>query len=154
MGAIVGLCLIAGGCSLPSLKMPRVHKISVQQGNVITQEMIDRLKPGMSRSQVAYVMGEPVLRNTFNEDRWDYIYTLDIPGVLEQTVHMTLFFEGDALAYFTGDMAPTAAIEEVRGTQAEPGDPAQEEENTPATTPASNTTDTSANHQSTDTGAD
>ena len=44
-----------------SFKMPRVHKITVQQGNVITQEMIDRLKPGMTREQVAFVMGEPVV---------------------------------------------------------------------------------------------
>ena len=56
------LALSVGGCSLPQIKMPdlkipRVYKLSVQQGNVITQEMIDRLKPGMTRNQVEYVMG-------------------------------------------------------------------------------------------------
>lgn len=100
------------GCSmpkLPKLKIPRVHKITVQQGNVITQEMVDKLKPGMSRSQVAYVMGEPVLRNTFNENRWDYIYTIDVPGYFNTDIRMSLFFEGDVLSYFTGDLAPTSA---------------------------------------------
>ena len=103
--------LLASGCSigLPKLSIPRVHKITVQQGNVITQEMIDRLKPGMSRSQVAYVMGEPVMHNIFDDGRWDYIYTLDVPGYFNQAIHMTLYFENEVLAYFTGDMAPTAA---------------------------------------------
>ncbi len=103
------LSLLVSACSLPSLKIPRVFKITVQQGNVITQDMVDRLKPGMSRSQVAYVMGEPVLRNTFNPDRWDYIYSIVVPGVFEQDIRMTLFFENDVLAYFTGDLVPTDA---------------------------------------------
>ena len=97
---------------MPKLKMPRVHKISVQQGNVITQEMVDQLKPGMTRSQVAYIMGEPIFRNTFNEERWDYIYTIAIPGYFEQDMRMSLFFEEDALAYFTGDLAPSDTLED------------------------------------------
>ena len=74
---------------------------------MITQEMVDKLKPGMTRSQVAYIMGEPILRNTFDEQRWDYIYTINIPGFFEQAIRMSLFFDGDALSYFTGDLAPT-----------------------------------------------
>ncbi|NOX50640.1 MAG: outer membrane protein assembly factor BamE [Gammaproteobacteria bacterium] len=97
---------------MPSLKIPRVHKVTVQQGNVITQEMIDQLKPGMSRIQVAYIMGEPILRSTFNPNRWDYVYTILVPGLFDQQVSMALFFEEDVLAYFTGDMAPTTTTEE------------------------------------------
>jgi outer membrane protein assembly factor BamE len=92
-----------------SIGLPRVHKVTVQQGNVITQEMIDRLKPGMTRSQVAFVMGEPVLRHAFSEDRWDYIYTLQIPGYYNDQKRVSLYFENDVLAYFTGDYAPTSA---------------------------------------------
>src|SRR5690606_664321 len=76
---------------------------------VITQEMIDRLKPGMTRSQVAYVMGEPVLRHAFEQDRWDYIYTLQIPGYYNDQKRVSLYFENDVLAYFTGDYAPSSA---------------------------------------------
>jgi outer membrane protein assembly factor BamE len=94
--------LVLGACSLP-----RVHRVTVQQGNVITQEMIDRLKPGMTRRQVAYVMGEPVFRNSFDESRWDYVYTLNIPGYYQENKRMSLYFENDVLAYFTGDYAPT-----------------------------------------------
>jgi len=76
---------------------------------VITQEMVDKLKPGMTRSQVAYIMGEPILRNTFNEGRWDYIYTVLLPGYFDQQVQLSLYFEDEVLAYFTGDYAPTAS---------------------------------------------
>ena len=105
------LTLVVSGCSigLPKLKIPRVHKVSVQQGNVLTQEMIDRLKPGMTRNQVAYIMGEPVMQSTFDDDRWDYIYSLEVPGYLSQSIHVTLYFENEVLAYFTGDLAPSGA---------------------------------------------
>ena len=99
--------LVLAGCSFPKIGFPRLYKVTVQQGNVITQEMVDKLKPGMTRSQVAYIMGEPILRNTFDEDRWDYIYTVLLPGYFEQDVRLSLFFEDDILAYFTGDYAPT-----------------------------------------------
>ena len=108
---IIGATLIAvvlAGCSFPKFSMPRLYRITVQQGNVITQEMVDKLKPGMTRSQVAFIMGEPILRNTFNEDRWDYVYTVLLPGYFEQDVRLSLFFENDELTYFTGDFTPTA----------------------------------------------
>ena len=101
--------LIISGCSFPKLSIPRVYKATVQQGNVLTQDMVDQLKPGMTHSQVAFIMGEPILRNTFTENRWDYIYTIEVPGLFNQEVRMSLFFEDDLLAYFTGDMAPTQA---------------------------------------------
>ena len=98
--------LILSGCSLKRPRLPRVHKITVQQGNVITQDMIDKLKPGMTRSQVAFVMGEPVMRNPFNDNRWDYIYSIELPGVFSTTQVMSLYFVDEELAYFTGDLAP------------------------------------------------
>ena len=101
------IAALLGGCSFPKIGMPKLYRITIQQGNVITQEMVDQLKPGMTRSQVAYIMGEPILRNTFSEDRWDYIYTVLLPGYFEQDVRLSLFFETDVLAYFTGDFAPT-----------------------------------------------
>ena len=103
--------IAAAGCSFkfPKLGIPRVHKITVQQGNVITQDMIDQLKPGMTRSQVAFVMGEPIFRNSFDDNRWDYIYTVEIPGVYEDAQRVSLYFDNDVLTFFTGDYAPTSA---------------------------------------------
>lgn len=106
---LITICSALAACSfsLPKLSIPRVYKMTVQQGNVITQEMIDQLKPGMTRSQVSFVMGEPVIRNTFDNDRWDYIYTIDIPGFFQEDRRLSLYFDNDMLAYFTGDYAPT-----------------------------------------------
>ena len=114
--AVVCASVLLTGCSMPKLsmpsfKLPRVHKLTVQQGNVLSQEMIDKLKPGMTRSQVAYIMGEPIFRNSFNNSRWDYIYSIEIPGYFNETIHVSLFFEQDLLAYFTGDFAPTSEQE-------------------------------------------
>ena len=116
LGAIV---LTLGACSLPKFQWPRVHKITVQQGNVITQQMVDRLEPGMTRAQVAYVMGEPVLKNPFNKDRWDYIYTIDIPGYTQTEQRLSLFFEGDVLASFSGNFLPTDATTNETGVAEE-----------------------------------
>ncbi len=99
--------LILSGCAFKRPKLPRVHRITVQQGNVITQSMVDKLKPGMTRSQVAFIMGEPVMRNSFNDDRWDYVYTLELPGVFSTSQRVSLYFVDDQLAYFTGDLVPS-----------------------------------------------
>lgn len=95
--------LLASGCAFP-----RLYRATVQQGNVITQEMVNKLTPGMTRSQVAFIMGEPVLRNTFNNDRWDYIYRVELPGYYEEEKRLTLYFEDDVLAFFTGDYLPAS----------------------------------------------
>jgi outer membrane protein assembly factor BamE len=95
-----------------------VHKLTVQQGNVLTQDMVDKLRPGMTRSQVAFVMGEPVVRNSFNDDRWDYVYTIELPGVYSTTQTVSLFFVEEQLAYFTGDLVPKR-IQEAAAAEAE-----------------------------------
>ena len=101
---LVGLLCVS--CSLP-----RVYRLTVQQGNVITQKMVDGLKPGMTREQVAYIMGEPVIRNPFDENRWDYVYTFRVPGFVNDRAKLSLFFADDVLTHFTGDFKPTEADE-------------------------------------------
>ena len=129
------LAFSVGGCSLsqlklPELKIPRVYKLSVQQGNVITQEMVDRLKPGMTRNQVEFVMGRPVLSDPFNDDQWVYVYSLEVPDYFTQTFKMVLAFDGDTLATITGDYVPQEADAEVN----EEVEEAVEEENSAAET--------------------
>jgi outer membrane protein assembly factor BamE len=106
--AVILACLIQSACSMPRLKLPRVHKVTVQQGNVITQRMIDELKPGLTRSQVAFIMGEPVFRNTFDNDRWDYIYSVEIPGIYKEQKRLTVYFKDDVMTHWDGDFTPTA----------------------------------------------
>ncbi|MFT5693269.1 MAG: outer membrane protein assembly factor BamE [Oceanicoccus sp.] len=105
-----------------SLEFPGVYKINVEQGNVVTQEMVDQLKPGMSRDQVEYIMGSALIHDTFSENRWDYVYTSQRGDGEKHQKRISIFFENDKLQSFTGDFVPTEK------TESEP-----ESEQTPAT---------------------
>lgn len=85
-------------------KLPGVYRINVQQGNVIEQDMIDRLKPGMEKNQVRFIMGTPSLIDPFHPDRWEYIYTFTEGATQRQQRHLTIFFEDEKLAYVDGDV--------------------------------------------------
>jgi outer membrane protein assembly factor BamE len=86
--------MLLTGCSL----LPHIlYKIDVQQGNVVTDEMLEKLKPGMTKSQVLFVMGSPLIVDAFRDNRWDYIYLLREKGDLVEQKRLTLFFEGDTL---------------------------------------------------------
>jgi outer membrane protein assembly factor BamE len=95
------LLAMLGGCGWFD-----VHRIPVQQGNVVTQDMIDQLRPGMTRRQVAFVLGEPVLRNAFEPDRWDYVYRIYDRERHLEVRRVSLFFRDDRLSHFAGDVAP------------------------------------------------
>ncbi|MFK3772101.1 MULTISPECIES: outer membrane protein assembly factor BamE [Pseudomonas] len=98
---LVGLLALAG-CSFPG-----VYKIDIQQGNVVTQDMIDQLRPGMTRRQVRFIMGNPLLQDTFNTNRWDYLYSLQPGGGQRQQERMSIFFnESDQLVSLAGDFMP------------------------------------------------
>ena len=112
---ILVLCSIASGCS--SLRFPGVHRITIQQGNVITQTMIDKLKPGMSKSQVRFVLGNAVINDSLNQDRWDYVYNFQPGGGVRGPERMSVFFVEDALINFTGDFVPTSETAETETTQ-------------------------------------
>ena len=114
--------LALGGCAFP-----RLYQVTIQQGNVISQDMVNKLEPGMTRRQVTFIMGEPILRNPFEAERWVYLYTIEVPGRYEEERRMTLYFEDDLLAYFTGDYAPEAAVP--------PSDPAATDDTAPADRP-------------------
>ena len=99
---LVVLLLLAGCSSIPSL----LYKIEVQQGNVITQEMVDKLKPGMTRSQVRFALGSPMISDPFHENRWDYVYRLEQKGQLVEQRNLTVFFEEDKLVRIDGTFSP------------------------------------------------
>ena len=97
--------LSLAGCSD---RLRIVHKIDVQQGNVVTQDMVDQLQPGMTRNQVQYIMGSPIVVDVFHQDRWDYLY-FNKPGYGEiMQERVTVHFEGNSLARVTGTMLPGA----------------------------------------------
>ncbi|MDH5258413.1 MAG: outer membrane protein assembly factor BamE [Gammaproteobacteria bacterium] len=76
-----------------------VHRLDIQQGNIIKDEMVDQLKIGNSKRQVRFVMGSPLLTDPFHANRWDYIYT-DQPGderKVTERRQLTVYFENDRL---------------------------------------------------------
>jgi outer membrane protein assembly factor BamE len=103
------------GCS--TLQFPGVYKITVEQGNVITQEMVDQLKPGMSTEQVEYIMGTPLIKDTFDSQRWDYLYSITKGGDPRTQQRISIFFKNEQLQYFTGDFVPTETNEQAEAAE-------------------------------------
>lgn len=89
-------------------RLPFVHKQTVQQGNIVTEEMVDALQLGMNKRQVRYLLGTPLLMDMFHEDRWDYSYTIRRGHDPMQVKRLTLWFKDDALLRIDGDLKPDA----------------------------------------------
>lgn len=100
--------LVLAGCSKydSDFKLPGVYRIDLQQGNVIEQDMLSKLKPGMDKTQVRYIMGTPAVEDPFHSDRWDYIYTMSKSGGRRKQRHIVLYFEDEKLAYVEGSVIP------------------------------------------------
>jgi len=102
--AIPLLALLAAGCSHVPLLTP--HKIDIQQGNVVTQEMVGRLRQGMTRSQVRFTLGTPLVVDPFRADRWDYVYLYARQGVVMEQRRIMVVFKDDKFERFEGDIIP------------------------------------------------
>lgn len=86
---------------------PGVHKVPIQQGHIISQEMVDTLKLGMTKSQVRFVLGNSLLPNVFDEDRWDYFYSVRQGSEGDITRHLfSVYFQDGKLVKMEGDHAP------------------------------------------------
>ena len=87
-----------------------VYRPDLQQGNAVTPEMVEKLKVGMTRNQVRFVLGTPLIADVFHPDRWDYYFFLKQSGdrTAEQRI-LTVYFENDVLVRFVGDVVPRAA---------------------------------------------
>lgn len=104
---VFGLIIVSslvGGCTLDSL--PFVYKPDIQQGTILTQEMVDQLRLGMTRRQVQFVLGSPPLVDPFKTDRWDYIQAVKPGGDDFKSKRVTVFFDNDRLVAVEGDLLP------------------------------------------------
>ncbi len=82
----------------------KIYKLDVQQGNIISAEMLMGLKPGMTRAQVKYVLGTPLIQDSFHENRWDYIYKMIKDDRLIEERHVVVRFADDELVDVKGDI--------------------------------------------------
>jgi outer membrane protein assembly factor BamE len=113
--ALVFLLLTITACS----EFPWVYKIDIEQGNIIEQEAVDQLIPGLTKNQVRFILGSPINIDTFNQQRWDYVYSMSRGGGGHRQERLSLYFVDDRLEYFQGDFIPSGAMDE---------EPAPEEE--------------------------
>lgn len=83
------------------------YRVDVVQGNVVTQEVMAQIQPGLGRMQVKEILGTPLLTDPFHTDRWDYVFTIRRQGVPDQERRVTVFFKDDAVDHFDAGPLPT-----------------------------------------------
>ena len=116
---VIGATLAIAACSAPKKqpvykssaleRLPFVYRMTVQQGNIVTEEMVDRLEPGMTKNQVRFLLGTPMLTDLFHTNRWDYTYTIRRGHKDMELKRLTLFFDDeDSLKRVEGDLRPDA----------------------------------------------
>jgi outer membrane protein assembly factor BamE len=111
------------------------HKIDIQQGNYVTQDMVAKLKPGMTRNQVRFILGTPLVVDPFRTDRWDYFYAMRKGGAAVEQRRMVVIFKDDRLARIEGDVAPAGAARTEGGIAVDKPKPADPGGATPAAAP-------------------
>ena len=110
---IVAASLLAGcassGFTVPKIPGLEAHRMEIQQGNYVTQEMIAKLQPGMTRDQVRFVLGTPLVADAFHADRWDYMFRRQRANSkqIEQR-RIVIFFDDGRLSRIEGDVTPAA----------------------------------------------
>lgn len=96
---------LAAGCSWfdGGLGLYKTEKV---QGNILTQSEVNKLKPGMTKDQVRFLLGSPMITDSFYRDRWDYIYRLDTADGRKDRKRLTLFFDNNKLQSLKGNIVP------------------------------------------------
>jgi outer membrane protein assembly factor BamE len=98
--AIVVACsFLLAGC---------IYRIDIQQGNYVTQDQVQKLKSGMTRTEARQVLGTPLLMDPFHADRWDYYFHFAKGGKAGDRKVFSVYFKDDKVATFTGDVHPPA----------------------------------------------
>ena len=124
----------ASGCSqmtkpfdtyIPLITQFGVYKLDINQGNYISQDMVDKLKTGQTKTQVRATLGTPLITSVFRDNRWDYVYEFQSAGRVREHRQFTVYFKDDALARWEGDEMPPSVQElnRIASTRALPEDP-------------------------------
>lgn len=106
--SVILLAILCASCgtALPTVKP---YKLDVQQGNVVTSKMLLQLRPGMTQSQVRFIMGTPLIQDSFHGKRWDYVYQMREKGKITEQRRVILDFENDLLKSVRGDVVPSGS---------------------------------------------
>jgi outer membrane protein assembly factor BamE len=99
--AIAAASALISGCAF-------VHKIDVQQGNYVTEDVVAKLKTGMTKTEVRQTLGTALLADVFHADRWDYYFSSVKGGKSQDRKRFSVFFKDDKVVSFSGDVQPPA----------------------------------------------
>lgn len=99
MALVLAGSLLVAGCSFPG-----VYKMRVPQGNIVKQDMLDQLEIGMTKRQVRFIMGTPMVTDSFNDKRWDYIFQVQHGKKTLLEERIAVIFEGDKLVSVEGQL--------------------------------------------------
>lgn len=102
--AIALAAAVLSGCGLPTIPGVTPYRMEIQQGNFISQEMVSRLSPGMSKEQVRLALGTPLLTDIFHADRWDYIYWRESGSGAREQRKLAVHFSDGKLVRLDGDV--------------------------------------------------
>src|SRR6187549_1367056 len=102
--AVLAAALLPACKSIDVPKVPGVtpYRMVIQQGNFISQEMVAQLKPGMTKEQVRFVLGTPLVTDIFHADRWDYVFFRELGNGKKEHRHLSVFFKDDKLVRHVG----------------------------------------------------
>jgi len=117
------LVLALGGCATfdkyaPTWRSLGVYKIDVNQGNYLSQDMVDKLKVGMTQPQVRQTLGTPLVESPFRADRWDYVYEYMRQGQIVEHRKFTVWFADGKVTRWEGDTLPESVVELNRSASA------------------------------------
>lgn len=117
--ALLFVLLPLAACS--NLEFPGVYKLPIEQGNIVTEEMVSQLEPGMSTGQVEFVLGSPLIRDSFSSNRWDYLYVLRKPDDTVEKQRLTVYFDNGLLSHYES----TVVAKTEQNPPVEPLEPAE-----------------------------
>lgn len=111
--AVALLIVLAPLFACSTLEFPGVYRLQIEQGNIVTDEMVQQLEPGMSTSQVEFILGTPLIRDSFSPNRWDYIHFVRKPDNTVDKQRLTIYFDEGVLSHYESTIKPTPLAEDM-----------------------------------------
>ena len=110
LSLLAAAALLPAGCGwVPRIPGVTPYRMDIQQGNFVSQEMVAQLKPGMTKDQVRFILGTPMVNDIFHPDRWDYVYWREAGNGTREQRKLTVLFDNGQLSRLDGDVVPSVS---------------------------------------------
>jgi len=95
---VLSVSLILSSCAGDPFWLPQAHRVTIQQGNLLSERQLDEIKVGMDQNAVRNLLGSPIADTPFHDNRWDYLYTRAPAGSAVEAKRLIILFENNAVA--------------------------------------------------------